>query len=102
MERRRFIHLAGIASAGTIIPAAAGRPLLRPSVTAPFAGAAKLTAKDVAAHLRSIVPVDEPSVDRIVIGDPGTEISGIGTCWLPYGDTCRQAVSDGVNLLVVH
>jgi len=102
MERRRFIRLAGIASAGTIIPAAASRPLLRPSVTAPSVGAAKLTAKDVAAHLRSIVPVDEPSVDRIVIGDPGTGISGIGTCWLPYMVTCRQAVSDGVNLLVVH
>lgn len=99
MDRRRFIELAGAASAGLFVsrPDAAGRP----RVDGP-AGPAKLTARDVAAHLRSIVAVDEPSVDRIVVGDPATEVAAIGTCWLPYWDTCRQAVRDGVNLLVVH
>jgi putative NIF3 family GTP cyclohydrolase 1 type 2 len=61
-----------------------------------------LRAKDVAAYLRSLEEVAEPSVDRIVVGDPETEIAHIGTCWLPYWDTCRQAVRDGVNLLLVH
>jgi putative NIF3 family GTP cyclohydrolase 1 type 2 len=61
-----------------------------------------LKAKDVNAHLRSLVPVTEPSVDRIVVGDPETEVSHIGTCWLADWETCRRAVRDGVNLLVVH
>jgi putative NIF3 family GTP cyclohydrolase 1 type 2 len=102
MQRRRFMHLAGLAAAGTVIPAAAARPLFRAPGPAPALGGSALTPKDVAAHLRSIVAVDEPSVDRIVVGDPSTPVTGIGTCWLPYWETCRQAVRDGVNLLVVH
>lgn len=114
MDRRRFIGLAGAVSAGAMFGRASraslaeGRrlpdtasPGLSPE-PAPPAAAAPLLARDVAAHLRSIVAVDEPSVDRIVVGDPGTEVTGIGTCWLPYWETCRQAVRDGVNLLVVH
>jgi putative NIF3 family GTP cyclohydrolase 1 type 2 len=91
MERRRFIELAGLASAGAFMSADARAKPADP-----------LRAKDVASYLRSIVAVDEPSVDRIVIGDPETEIAHIGTCWLPYWETCRGAVRDGVNLLVVH
>jgi putative NIF3 family GTP cyclohydrolase 1 type 2 len=102
MKRREFIELAGAASAGAIVTGAgpasssgAGRPSFK-------AGAKPLLAKDVAAYLRSLAEVVEPSVDRIVIGDPETEVAGIGTCWLPYWETCRQAVRDGVNLLIVH
>jgi NIF3 (NGG1p interacting factor 3) len=102
MRRRRFIELAGAASAGALFPH--GR---RPDPglgirTAGGAGAKALLAKDVAAHLRGLEAVAEPSVDRIVIGDPETEVAHIGTCWLPYWEACRQAVRDGVNLLVVH
>jgi putative NIF3 family GTP cyclohydrolase 1 type 2 len=61
-----------------------------------------LKAKDVAAYLRSIVSVAEPSVDRIVIGDPETDVNRIGTAWLPDWETCRKAVGEGVNLLIVH
>jgi putative NIF3 family GTP cyclohydrolase 1 type 2 len=61
-----------------------------------------LKAKDVAAYLRSMASVTEPSVDRIIIGDPETEVGHIGTAWLPDLDTCRRAVRDGVNTLVVH
>jgi len=97
MRRRRFIELAGAASAGAILSGGATAV----SGAGP-AEAKPLLAKDVAADLRSLEEVAEPSVDRIVIGDPETEVANIGTCWLPYWDTCRQAVRDGVNLLIVH
>jgi putative NIF3 family GTP cyclohydrolase 1 type 2 len=99
MDRRRFFELAGLASAGAFMPAAGGAASPGPARPS---GPSVLKAKDVAAYLRTIVAVDEPSVDRIVVGDPETEIAAIGTCWLPYLETCRQAVRDGVNLLVVH
>jgi putative NIF3 family GTP cyclohydrolase 1 type 2 len=102
MKRRRFVQLAGALSAGALTAgtgrAALGGGRALPGETAPE----PLLAKDVAAYLRSFVEVAEPSVDRIVVGDPSTEVSGIGTCWLPYWETCRQAVRDDVNLLVVH
>jgi len=91
MRRRTFIGLAGALTAGPVLAGPRGSSAAEP-----------LLAKDVAARLRSIVPVDEPSVDRIVIGDPETAVSGIGTAWLPYRETCERAVRDGVNVLVVH
>jgi hypothetical protein len=94
MRRRRFMEWAGVASAGAFIRGAPVTP--RPD------GGKALLAKNVAAYLRSLAEVDEPSVDRIVIGNPQTEVGGIGTCWLPYWETCRQAIRDGVNLLIVH
>jgi hypothetical protein len=44
MERRRFIHLAGLASAGAMIPAAAAHPLIQLSGASPFPQAEGLTA----------------------------------------------------------
>jgi putative NIF3 family GTP cyclohydrolase 1 type 2 len=102
MKRRRFIELAGAASAGAILSGAGTASLPTAGPASPEAGAEPLLAKDVAAYLRSLAKVEEPSVDRIVIGDPETEVAHIGTCWLPYWDTCRQAARDGVNLLIVH
>jgi hypothetical protein len=102
MRRRSFIELAGAASAGALLGGSGGASMAGAPVDARGAAAKPLLARDVAAHLRSLAEVAEPSVDRIVIGDPETEVAGIGTCWLPYWDTCRQAVRDGVNLLVVH
>jgi len=101
MKRRTFIGLAGAASAGAFMTGTGAASSAR-TLADPRATAKPLLAKDVAAYLRSLAEVDEPSVDRIVVGDPETEVTGIGTCWLPYWDTCRQAVRDGVNLLVVH
>ena len=100
MRRRRFIEMAGTASAGAIL-AGTGASAALGGAPRP-AGGPPLLAKDVAADLKSLADVAEPSVDRIVIGDPAIEVTGIGTCWLPYWETCRQAVRDGVNLLVVH
>jgi len=62
----------------------------------------QLRAKDVNSHLRSLCEVNEPSVDRIIIGDPETPVKRIGTAWMPYWETCRDAVEKGVNVLVVH
>lgn len=101
MRRRRFIELAGAASAGAFL-AGAGTASPADAHAGSRQAAKPLLAKDVAAYLRSLAEVEEPSVDRIVIGDPEIAVTGIGTCWLPYWDTCRQAVRDGVNLLVVH
>ena len=102
MRRRRFIELAGAASAGAFITGAGRATSAGGRFAAPSRSVKPLLAKDVAAYLRSLAEVAEPSVDRIVIGDPETEVVNIGTCWLPYWETCRQAVRDGINLLVVH
>ncbi len=102
MDRRRFIRMAGAVSAGTFFAGskAAARPRSRDAARSDLGKVLK--ANDVAAHLRSLVPVAEPSVDRIVIGDPEMTVADIGTAWLPDWDTCRRAVRDGVNLLIVH
>jgi putative NIF3 family GTP cyclohydrolase 1 type 2 len=102
MKRRSFLEMAGAASAAAIVPGSTAGPLLGSSHEGAAPQPARLRAKDVAAYLRSLEEVAEPSVDRIVVGDPETEIAHIGTCWLPYWETCRQAVRDGVNLLIVH
>lgn len=102
MRRRSFIELAGAASAGALLGGPGTASLAGAPAGAGETAAKPLLAKDVAAYLRSLIEVAEPSVDRIVIGDPETEIANIGTAWLPYWETCRQALRDGVNLLVVH
>ncbi|MGV8095007.1 MAG: Nif3-like dinuclear metal center hexameric protein [Mangrovibacterium sp.] len=61
-----------------------------------------LTVNDVNNYLRSLHKVEEPSVDRIIIGDPDAVVSKIGTCWMPYRETLRKAVKAGVNTLIVH
>ncbi len=61
-----------------------------------------VTAADMQAYLRGLHEVSEPSVDRIVIGDPLTKIRKIGTCWQPYFSTLRKAKEQSINLLLVH
>ena len=102
MKRRTFIGLAGAASAGAILSGAGPASLAGDGQVPSSAAAKPIAARDVAAYLRTLEEVAEPSVDRIVVGDPATEVANIGTCWLPYWETCRQAVRDGVNLLIVH
>jgi len=102
MKRREFIEMTGAAAAGALVAGPGGLPAAGAAPVATGSQAKPLTARDVAAFLRSLADVAEPSVDRIVLGDPAAEVTGIGTCWLPYWETCRQAVRDGVNLLVVH
>ena len=61
-----------------------------------------MKAADVNKYLRSLCEVKEPSVDRVIIGDPETPVTKIGTAWTPYWKTLRQSVDQGVNTLVVH
>lgn len=95
MERRKFIKVSALAAAGTTkaVPAV-GKPLQ--------SSGRKLTAADINQYLRSLCQVKEPSVDRVVIGDPGTEVKIIGTAWMPYWKTLRKAADKGINTLVVH
>jgi putative NIF3 family GTP cyclohydrolase 1 type 2 len=61
-----------------------------------------VTAGDLQKYLRSLSQVREPSVDRIITGDPGTRIIKAGTAWTPYFKTLKDAVNKGVNVMVVH
>ncbi len=61
-----------------------------------------ITAGDLQKYLRNLYPVREPSVDRIIIGDPKTKIKKVGTAWTPYLKTLKKAVSQGINVMVVH
>ena len=61
-----------------------------------------MTASSLNAYLRGLVEVDEPSVDKIIIGDPETVVKKIGTAWMPYWSTLKEAHKRGVNTMVVH
>ncbi len=93
MKRREFLSTAG--------PTAFGISML-PGTLFAENNLNKMTAKDLNAYLRSLVEVDEPSVDKIIVGDPDTVISKIGTAWMPYWKTLREAREKGVNTMVVH
>ena len=43
----------------------------------------RLRAVELNAWLRSLHPVPEPSVDRVIAGDPQTEVKGIAVMWTP-------------------
>lgn len=53
-------------------------------------------------YLKSLAQIPDRTVDRIIVGNPDSEIRKIGTAWMPYWETCRAAVKQGINLLVVH
>jgi putative NIF3 family GTP cyclohydrolase 1 type 2 len=89
MERRDFLEKISFAGIATC--------LNLPDLSGPVK-----TALDLQNYLRSLIVVDEPSTDRIIIGDPETKIRKIGTCWMPHWELCREAVQKGVNVLVTH
>lgn len=61
-----------------------------------------MTVESLNAYLRSQVEVDEPSVDKIIIGDPEMLVKKIGTAWMPYWNTLKKAKQKGINAMVVH
>ncbi|MFO7668686.1 MAG: Nif3-like dinuclear metal center hexameric protein [Bacteroidales bacterium] len=93
MKRRKFLS--------TTAPTAFGISIL-PGTLFGENNLNKWTAKDLNAYLRSLVEVNEPSVDKIIAGDPDTVISKIGTAWMPYWKTLKDARAKGVNTMVVH
>jgi len=93
MKRKEFIGLAA--------PAAIGLSTF-PDALFARSRAKVETAGDLNAYLRSLIEVDEPSVDKVIVGDPDTPISKIGTAWMPYWNTLKEARAKGVNTMVVH
>jgi len=97
MKRKEFIKLTSltgsILAAGGII---SGRALSEP-VSSP-----DISADELQQFLVSLTRLEPKTVDRIIIGDPKTKVRKIGTCWMPYWETCKKAVKTGVNILVTH
>jgi putative NIF3 family GTP cyclohydrolase 1 type 2 len=93
MKRKEFIGLAA--------PAAIGLSTFPNALFAKSPTGIK-TSRDLNAYLRSLIEVNEPSVDKVIVGDPDTPISKIGTAWMPYWHTLKEARAKGVNTMVVH
>ncbi len=97
MDRKDFIKLAALAGG---MYATSG--IIEGSEISGSISGTDISATDVQKFLISLVKLGPETVDRFIIGDPGTKIKKIGTCWMPYWETCKKAVESGVNLLVVH
>ena len=103
MFRRQFIQTAGSAAlAAAAMPGNSKTAVSTHRSNVHTEDFRDLKAIDINNHLRSLIEVNEPSVDKIIIGDPNTPVSKIGTCWMPYFKTLRLAAAQGVNTLVVH
>lgn len=61
-----------------------------------------MTAQEVQLWLRSLHPVPEPSVDRIIAGSPETIVRGIAVVWMPTWAALREASAAGCNVVVAH
>jgi len=99
MIRRKFVKNAGLGILSTAIHPGVG---LYMDNRIPSVKRNTLTAANVNDHLRSLCKISESSVDRIVIGNPLTPVKKLGTAWMPYWETCREAIKKGVNVLVTH
>lgn len=62
----------------------------------------ELTAAQLQSFLTSMIKLNTDTVDRIIIGNPATKVSKIGTCWMSTWDACKKAVASGVNVLITH
>jgi putative NIF3 family GTP cyclohydrolase 1 type 2 len=100
MNRKHFIKMSALVAVGNSIN---GKPtanffhdIQNPHDRKPE------TAYDIDVFLKSLVEIEHPSVDRIIIGDPQTTIRKIGTCWLPDWTTLKKALSMGINVLITH
>jgi putative NIF3 family GTP cyclohydrolase 1 type 2 len=69
-----------------------------PTATSPL----PMTAQRVNDWLRSLHPVPEPSVDRVIVGDPAADVRGIAVMWTPSWDALRRAETLGCNVVVAH
>ena len=89
MNRREFIITTGLASTSLGFSAFMKKEEI-------------VSAADLQKYLRGLRFVGEPSVDRVIIGDPNTIINKVGTVWTPYLRTLKKAVGLGINVLIVH
>lgn len=93
MKRKEFIGIAAPATIGLSV---------FPEALFAKGNMEVLSAGDLNAYLRSLIEVDEPSVDKVIVGNPDNRITKIGTCWMPYWSTLKEAKASGVNTMVVH
>lgn len=61
-----------------------------------------MTALELHYWLRSLHSVPEPSVDRLIVGDPATVVRGIAVVWTPTWAALRDALAQGCNVVVAH
>ncbi|GAA0133797.1 hypothetical protein YSY43_06370 [Paenibacillus sp. YSY-4.3] len=61
-----------------------------------------ITIQQVLDQLTAPAPSLENTVDRLLTGDPGTSVTGIGITFMPTHQVIQQAVELGVNLLITH
>jgi putative NIF3 family GTP cyclohydrolase 1 type 2 len=61
-----------------------------------------MTAGELHRWLRSLHDVPEPSVDRIIAGDPETRVRAIAVVWMPTWEALREACARGCNVIVAH
>ena len=97
MIRKDFIRMTAIT--GGLL--AASRVSLGKSQF-PQASTGEITVAGLQQFLVSLIQLKSKTVDRLIIGNPETKVKKIGTCWMPYWETCKKAVESGVNVLVVH
>jgi putative NIF3 family GTP cyclohydrolase 1 type 2 len=61
-----------------------------------------MTGRDFNPWLRSVHPGPEPSVDRVIAGDPEMPVRGIAVMWTPTWAALREAKAQGCNVVVTH
>ena len=61
-----------------------------------------MTAIELHHWLRSLEAVPEPTVDRVIVGDPATTVRGIAVVWMPTWEALREALANGCNVVVAH
>lgn len=95
MERKEFIKIAALSGGYLAATGTAG--------SESFSGPKPdLTAAKLQIFLTSHIELKPDTVDRIIIGNPGTVVRKIGTCWMSDWKTCKKAVGSGVNILITH
>lgn len=95
MKRTEFLKLTGLAVGASF-------------VTNPFdlfanqAVEVPATALELSRYMLSMAPERNPTVDRVIVGDPDAPIKKVATCWTPYWDMLRKAKDAGANVVVAH
>jgi len=97
MKRNEFIKLTALASG---LLATSG--IINGETIFTTTNAENITIAELQQFLISLTELPSKTVDRIIIGDANTKVKKIGTCWMPYWETCKKAVESGVNVLVTH
>jgi putative NIF3 family GTP cyclohydrolase 1 type 2 len=97
VKRKEFIKLTSLTGG---LLAASG--IIKGKAVSTVANSEDISAAELQQFLVTLTPLRAKTVDRIIIGNPQTKIKKIGTCWMPYWETCKKAVEAGVNVLVTH